>query len=95
MKKTLCCQMNRVRHSIGRANGEIFPIEISGRLQVINGETVLLVVVRDITERKRAETRGGKHHPISHPIRGLPDTIILLIHRTTGPSLIATRRPAR
>ncbi|HSB00894.1 MAG TPA: PAS domain S-box protein [Anaerolineales bacterium] len=38
-----------------RANGEIFPIEISGRLQVINGEAVLLVVVRDITERKRAE----------------------------------------
>jgi PAS domain S-box-containing protein len=38
-----------------RANGEIFPIEISGRLQVINGEKVLLVVVRDITERKRAE----------------------------------------
>jgi PAS domain S-box-containing protein len=38
-----------------RANGEIFPIEISGRLQVINDETMLLVVVRDITERKRAE----------------------------------------
>jgi PAS domain S-box-containing protein len=39
-----------------RANGETFPIEISGRLQIINGEKVLLVVVRDITERKRAET---------------------------------------
>lgn len=38
-----------------RANGEIFPIEISGRVQIINGEKVLLVVVRDITERKRAE----------------------------------------
>jgi PAS domain S-box-containing protein len=38
-----------------RANGETFPIDISGRLQVINGETVLLVVVRDITERKQAE----------------------------------------
>ena len=38
-----------------RANGEEFPIEISGRIQVINGEKVLLVVVRDITERKRAE----------------------------------------
>ena len=38
-----------------RANGEIFPIEISGRVQVINGEKVLLVVVRDITERKRSE----------------------------------------
>ena len=38
-----------------RANGEVFPIEISGRVQVINGEQVLLVVVRDITERQRAE----------------------------------------
>ena len=38
-----------------RANGEVFPIEISGRVQVINGEQVLLVVVRDITERKRSE----------------------------------------
>ncbi len=38
-----------------RANGEIFPIEISGRLQVINGERMLLVVIRDITERKRAQ----------------------------------------
>ncbi len=38
-----------------RANGETFPIEISGRLQTINGEEVLLVVIRDITERKRSE----------------------------------------
>ena len=38
-----------------RANGELFPIEISGRLQTINGETVLLMIARDITERKRAE----------------------------------------
>jgi PAS domain S-box-containing protein len=38
-----------------RANGERFPIEISGRLLMINGKTVLLVVVRDITERKEAE----------------------------------------
>ena len=38
-----------------RANGEPFPVEISGRLQVINGQEALLVVVRDITERKRAE----------------------------------------
>jgi PAS domain S-box-containing protein len=38
-----------------RANGEQFPIEISMRLQNQNGEDVLLVVGRDITERKRAE----------------------------------------
>ncbi|MEW5940740.1 MAG: PAS domain S-box protein, partial [Chloroflexota bacterium] len=40
-----------------RANGEEFPIEISGRMQTIRGETVLLVVARDITERKRAEEK--------------------------------------
>ncbi|HSL44771.1 MAG TPA: PAS domain S-box protein [Anaerolineales bacterium] len=39
-----------------RANGEHFPIEISGRILVINGESVLLVVVSDITERKQSET---------------------------------------
>jgi PAS domain S-box-containing protein len=38
-----------------RANGELFPIEISGQLQTIDGEQVLLAVVRDITERKQAE----------------------------------------
>jgi PAS domain S-box-containing protein len=40
-----------------RANGEIFPIEISGHYQIINGERVVLVVARDITERKRAEEK--------------------------------------
>ncbi len=38
-----------------RANGESFPVEISGHLQRINGQPTLLVVVRDITERKQAE----------------------------------------
>ncbi len=38
-----------------RADGTTFPIEIFGRLQTINGEEVMLVVVRDISERKRVE----------------------------------------
>jgi len=38
-----------------RANGEPFPVEINGRLQTIGGETRLLVVVRDITERKQRQ----------------------------------------
>jgi PAS domain S-box-containing protein len=41
-------------HNI-RANGEIFPVELTCRLQEISGKTALLVVLRDITERKRAE----------------------------------------
>lgn len=35
------------------ANGERFPIELTMRQQTIGGEAVMLVVVRDITERKR------------------------------------------
>ena len=49
-----------------RANGEIFPIEISGRLQVINGEEVLLVVVRDITECKRVEEELKRSTSLLH-----------------------------
>ncbi len=36
------------------ANGEHFPVEISLQLQNFGNEQVMLVVVRDITERKRA-----------------------------------------
>ncbi len=38
-----------------RKDGEHFPVEISARLQTIADETVLLVVVRDVTERKLSE----------------------------------------
>ncbi|MFZ5818785.1 MAG: PAS domain S-box protein, partial [Chloroflexota bacterium] len=38
-----------------RSNGERFPIEISSKVQTIHGEEVLLIIVRDITERKRSE----------------------------------------
>jgi PAS domain S-box-containing protein len=38
-----------------RASGEHFPVEIAARLQQISDETVMLVIVRDITERKRVE----------------------------------------
>ncbi len=38
-----------------RKDGEHFPVEISARLQTIAEETVLLVVVRDVTERKLSE----------------------------------------
>jgi light-regulated signal transduction histidine kinase (bacteriophytochrome) len=39
-----------------RSNGEYFPVEITVRLQMIGVEPVMLVVVRDITERKRVES---------------------------------------
>ena len=71
-----------------RANGEIFPIEISGRLQVINGETVLLVVVRDMTERKRAETALMESITQFRTLfEASPDAIILIDQRDNWPIL--------
>lgn len=43
-----------------RANGEIFPVELSARIHEINGEEVVLVVVRDITKRKKSEEQLHK-----------------------------------
>ena len=37
-----------------RANGEVFPVEISGRTLTLGGRPSLLVVARDISERQRA-----------------------------------------
>ncbi len=38
-----------------RANGERFPASVTGRIEEISGEKRLLIVVRDITEQKKAE----------------------------------------
>jgi len=38
-----------------RKSGQVFPCEISTRLATIRGETLAIVYVRDITERRRAE----------------------------------------
>jgi len=38
-----------------RANGESFPVELSGRLSSFGDKRVLLIILRDITERKTAE----------------------------------------
>jgi PAS domain S-box-containing protein len=40
-----------------RAGSESFPTEINARFQAINGQKVVLVVVRDITTRKRADQK--------------------------------------
>ena len=40
-----------------RANGEQFPVEITANLQELGEETVLLTVVRDISERVQAQNR--------------------------------------
>lgn len=40
-----------------RANGEEFPVEFTGRSHKFGDEEVLLVVLRDITDRKKAEKK--------------------------------------
>jgi PAS domain S-box-containing protein len=55
-----------------RANGEIFPVSVSGRLQVIGEEKRLLIVLRDITEQKRIEDELKKQHQfLTHVIESL------------------------
>ncbi|MBT3313844.1 MAG: PAS domain S-box protein [Anaerolineae bacterium] len=55
-----------------RANGEIFPVSVSGRLQIIGEEKRLLIVLRDITEQKRIEEELKKQHQfLSHVIESL------------------------
>ncbi len=38
-----------------RSNGEEFPVEITAKLQTLGDEEIMLVVVRDITQRKETE----------------------------------------
>lgn len=55
-----------------RANGEYFPVSVTGRIQEIDNEKRLLIVVRDITEQKRIEDELKKQHQfLSHVIESL------------------------
>lgn len=55
-----------------RANGEYFPVSISGRVQVVGEEKRLLVVARDITEQKKVEDElKAQHEFLSHVLESL------------------------
>jgi len=59
-----------------RANGERFPVEITGREQRIGDEVMLLIVVRDITQRKRAARALAQERDFLHALmENLPDLI--------------------
>ncbi len=55
-----------------RANGEYFPVSVSGRLHQIGDETRLLIIVRDITEKQQIEDELKKKHQfLSHVIESI------------------------
>lgn len=70
-----------------RASGETFPVEITTRIQQLDGEQVMLVVVRDVTEARQAQKRahlqdrlaavGQLAAGIAHDFNNILGTIIL------------------
>ncbi len=59
-----------------RADGERFPVEITGRVQRIADDEALVVVVRDITRRKQVEQELAQERDLLHALmENLPDTI--------------------
>ena len=70
-----------------RANGERFSVELSARLQNLDGETVMLVVLRDLTEVRQAQRQaelqdrlaavGQLAAGIAHDFNNILGTIIL------------------
>ncbi len=57
-----------------RAKGELFPVSITARIQVISGEKRLLIVARDITEQKKAEE---ELHKLSRAITYSPTSVVI------------------
>jgi PAS domain S-box-containing protein len=55
-----------------RANGERFPVEISGRVVSIHGAQVMLVTVRDITQRQQHEFELRAIAEVSAALRVAP-----------------------
>jgi PAS domain S-box-containing protein len=62
-----------------RANGEKFPVAVSGRIQTVGDEKRLLVVVRDITEQKRFEADlTAQHQFLTHVIESLTEPFCVI-----------------
>ena len=62
-----------------RANGEYFPVSVSGRIQMIDNKKRLLILVREITEQRRIENELKRHHQfLSHVIESLTHPFYVL-----------------
>jgi len=55
-----------------RATGENFPVELTSRLTLIHGQRVMLVTVRDITQRKQHEFELQAIADVSAALRAAP-----------------------
>jgi PAS domain S-box-containing protein len=59
-----------------RASGQAFPVEVCVRPHTLRGQTVSLVVVRDITRRKQAEqAASAAHQKIDQLMVSIPDVL--------------------
>ena len=56
-----------------RKDGSTFPVEIASRCTEIEGQRVLLSIIRDVTERKRAENEHEKFFDRSNDLMGVAD----------------------
>ncbi len=84
-----------------RSNGEVFPVEISTRLQDMGDQPVMLIVVRDMTEAREAQRKaqlqdrlaavGQLAAGIAHDFNNILGTIILYSELLLSNDSIETR----
>lgn len=72
-----------------RKDGSTFPVEVSSQGAIINGRRILISVIRDITERKRAEAEIQKlaKYPDENPnpvLRISQDGLLLYANRASA-----------
>ncbi|HEY9152718.1 MAG TPA: PAS domain S-box protein, partial [Anaerolineales bacterium] len=66
-----------------RANGERFPVEISARLSKLGGQRVILLILRDITERMRDEEKILRLNRLYATLSEINQTIVRVHDRDT------------
>jgi PAS domain S-box-containing protein len=74
-----------------RRDGSTFPVEVSSRGAILEGERVLLSIIRDITERKRAEEALAEHTRHLEAVRAVSSEITQELDRGTVLRLVAER----